>query len=99
MQSALSNSVSLKQELNLINMLANKQSEEIEALKKRGKGLTRSRIASISIVGGGLLLGTVGYFLKQDESTKDIGNILFYSGLSCVSSGALTFSISFTIPF
>ena len=99
MQSALSNSVIVKQELDLISVLANKQSEEIEALKKRGKGLTRSRITSISIVGGGLLLGTVGYFLKQHESTKDIGNLLFYSGLSCVGSGTLTFSISFTIPF
>ena len=54
-------------------MLANKQSEEINALKKRGKGLTRSRIASISISGGGLILGTVGYFLRQDDSTKSVG--------------------------
>ena len=98
-QNALSDSVSLKQELDLAKVLADKQAEEINALKKRGKGLTRSRIASISIAGGGLLLGTIGYFLKQDESTKDIGNLLFYSGLSCVGSGALTFSISFTIPF
>ena len=99
MKNALSDSVSLKQELNLVKVLADNQAEEINALKKRGKGLTRSRITSISIVGGGLLLGTVGYFLKKDESTKDIGNILFYSGLSCVGSGTFTFSISFTIPF
>lgn len=99
MQSVLSDSVSLKQKLNLINALANKQSEEIEALKKRGKGLTRSRIASISISGGGLILGTVGYFLRQDDSTKSVGDLLFYSGITCVSSGLITFGVSFTIPF
>ena len=99
MQNALSNSVTLKQELDLINMLANKQAEEINALKKRGKGLTRSRIASISISGGGLILGTVGYFLRQDDLTKEIGNLLFYSGVACVSSGIITFGVSFTIPF
>lgn len=99
MQNALSNSVILKQELDLVNVLANKQAEEINALKKRGKGLTRSRIASISISGGGLILGTVGYFLRQDDSTKTVGDLLFYSGITCVSSGLITFGVSFTIPF
>ena len=99
MQNALSNSVILKQELDLINVLANKQSEEINALKKRGKGLTRSRIASISISGGGLILGTVGYFLRRDDSTKSVGDLLFYSGIACGSSGLITFGASFTIPF
>lgn len=98
-QNALSDSIYLKQELDVVNILANKQSEEIIALRLKEKGLKRTRIASISIAGGGLLLGTIGYFLKQDEANKDIGNLLFYSGLSCVGSGALTFSISFTIPF
>lgn len=98
-QNALSDSIYLKQELDVVNILANKQSEEIIVLRLKEKGLKRTRIASISIAGGGLLLGTIGYFLKQDEANKDIGNLLFYSGLSCVGSGALTFSISFTIPF
>lgn len=99
MQNALANSEILKQELDLVNILANKQAEEINALKKRGKGLTRSRIASISISGGGLILGTVGYFLRQDGSTKAVGDLLFYSGITCVSSGLITFGVSFTIPF
>lgn len=99
MQNALANSEILKQELDLVNILANKQAEEINALKKRGKGLTRSRIASISISGGGLILGTVGYFLRQDDSTKAVGDLLFYSGIACVSSGLITFGVSFTIPF
>lgn len=83
----------------MVNILANKQAEEINALKKRGKGLTRSRIASISISGGGLILSTVGYFLRQDDSTKSVGDLLFYSGITCISSGLITFGVSFTIPF
>jgi hypothetical protein len=98
-KNALSDSVSLKQELDLVKILADKQAEEINALKKRGKGFTRSRIASISISGGGLILGTIGYFLKQDDTTKDIGNLLFYSGIACTGSGLVTFGVSFTIPF
>lgn len=87
----------VKQCLELAETLAKQQNEEIAYLQKRGRALKRTRITCISICGGGLLVGTLGYILKQDENTKDIGNVLFYSGLGLTASSGVT--LVFTIPF
>lgn len=89
----------LRSNLNTLELLAKKQAEEIEALNKRYKGLKRVRIGSICISGTGLILGTTGYFLSKVDNTKDIGKMLLYSGATAFGCGALTFGLSFSIPF
>ena len=87
----------VKQQLETVEILSKKQAEEISYLTKRNEVLKRTRIFNISISGLGLILGTTGYFLKRDPELKDIGNIMFYTGIGLTSSGVISFVI--TIPF
>jgi FtsH-binding integral membrane protein len=77
-------------------MLSKKQAEEISYLTKRNEVLKRTRIFNISISGVGLILGTAGYFFRQDEDLKYIGNFMFYTGIGLGS--AVVVSFIFTIP-
>lgn len=86
----------VKQQLNTVEMLSKKQAEEISYLTKRNEVLKRTRIFNISISGVGLILGTAGYFFRQDEDLKDIGNFMFYTGIGLGSAGVVSFI--FTIP-
>ena len=54
-------------------------------------------VAEVILELSGLFIGTLGYILKQDDNTKDIGNVLFYTGLGLTTAGAV--SLVFTIPF
>lgn len=94
---AISDVETIKTQLEVCRVLAEKQADEIALLNKRKVALKRTRIADISICGGGLFIGTLGYILKQDDNTKDIGNVLFYTGLGLTTAGAV--SLVFTIPF
>jgi len=87
----------VKQQLETVEILSKKQAEEISYLTKRNEVLKRTRIFNISISGLGLILGTTGYFLKRDSELKDIGNIMFYTGIGLSTSGIISFVI--TIPF
>jgi hypothetical protein len=87
----------IKTQLELCRDLAEKQAEEIAALTRSKKALQRVRIYSICVAGTGLVLGTVGFFLKNNAETEIVGNSLFYSGISLTGSGAV--GIIFTIHF
>ena len=89
----------MKIQLETALILANKQAEEIEALKKKINGLKRARITSACIFGGGLLVTGIGTILKQNDNTKDIGNILAITGGTAMGSGLIIFGFSITIPF
>lgn len=95
MKLALSNSENLHLQINTLELLATNQAEEIAMLQRQYKRLKNTRTTSICISGAGLILGVTGYILKQDETTKNIGNILFSSGIVATGSGLLTLSISF----
>lgn len=94
---AISDVETVKTQLEVCRVLAEKQADEIALLNKRKVALKRTRIADLSICGGGLFIGALGYILKQDENTKNIGNVLFYTGLGMTTAGAA--SLVFTIPF
>lgn len=96
MKLALSNSENLRLQIDTLELLATNQAEEIATLQHQYKRLKNTRITSICISGIGLMLGVTGYILKQDESTKNVGNILFSSGIVATGSGLFTLSISFT---
>lgn len=89
----------VKIQLETALILANKQAEEIEALKKKINGLKRARITSACIFGGGLLVTGIGTILKQNDNTKDIGNVLAITGATAMGSGLIIFGFSITIPF
>lgn len=95
MKLALSNSENLHLRIDTLELLATNQAEEIAILQHQYKRLKNTRITSICISGAGLMFGVTGYILKQDEVTKNIGNILFSSGIVAIGSGLLTLSISF----
>lgn len=89
----------LKIQLDLCQSLANKQAEEINYLNKQKNGLKRARIATAIVVGSGISLGIIGGILKQEEASKQVGDILFYSGIGLTIGGTIPFVISITIPF
>ena len=89
----------LKFQLDLCQSLANKQAEEINYLNKQKNGLKRARIATAIVVGSGISLGIIGGILKQEEASKKVGDILFYSGIGLTIGGSIPFVISITIPF
>ena len=91
---ALDNCENLKKELDLCNILAKKQTE---ALIKKEKTIKRVRISNLCIGSTGLILGSVGYILKINENTEDIGNIFFFTGCGLVTSGVITISLSITL--
>lgn len=99
MQQALNNANNVKTQLDSCLILSKKQAEEIEALKKKTKGLKRARIASLCITATGLIVGGIGVLLKQDEATRNIGNSLVICGATAIGAGVTTFAISITIPF
>lgn len=99
LNTALSDIEFLQNHLVSVEKLARDQAEEISALNKRYGGLKRVRIGSICIGGTGLLVGVSGYFLKNIEETKELGNILFISGATALGCGTMGFVLSFTIPF
>ena len=96
LKSAMESVEFVKQQLDTVEMLSKKQAEEISYLTKRNEVLKRTRIFNISISGDGLILGTAGYFFRQDENLKDIGNFMFYTGIGLGS--AVVVSFIFTIP-
>ena len=96
LKSAMESVEFVKQQLDTVEMLSKKQAEEISYLTKRNEVLKRTRIFNISISGVGLILGTAGYFFRQDEDLKDIGNFMFYTGIGLGSAGVVSFI--FTIP-
>ena len=99
MQQALNDANNVKTQLDSCLILSKKQAEEIEALKKKTKGLKRARIASLCITATGLIVGGIGVLLKQDDATRNIGNSLVICGATAIGAGATTFAISITIPF
>lgn len=99
MRQALNNANNVKTQLDSCLILSKKQAEEIEALKKKTKGLKRARIASLCITATGFIVGGIGVLLKQDEATQNIGNCLAICGATAICAGGTTFAISITIPF
>ena len=97
LQSAIESTEFVKQQLATVELLSKQQAEEIAYLSKRNEVLKRTRIFDISISGVGLILGTAGYFFRQDDDLKDIGNAMFYTGIGLCSAGVVSFV--FTIPF
>ena len=95
MKLALSNSENLHLQINTLELLATNQAEEIAILQHQYKRLKNTRMTSICIFGAGLMFGVTGYILRQDGVTKNIGNVLFSSGIVAAGSGLLTLSISF----
>lgn len=94
---AISDVETIKNQLEFCKLLAEKQAEEIALLNKRKAALKRTRIFDISACGTGLFLGVLGYVLKQDEATKNLGTAFFYTGIGITSAAGI--SIAFTIPF
>ena len=89
----------LQSHLSSVEKLVRNQAEEISALNKRYNGLKRIRIGSICISGTGLIVGISGYFLKNIKETENIGNALFFGGITAFACGTIGFGLSFTIPF
>lgn len=89
----------LKIQLDLCQSLATKQAEEINYLNKQKNGLKRARIACGIIVGSGISLGIIGGILRQENASKPVGDVLFYSGIGLTAGGAIPFVVSITIPF
>lgn len=84
----------LKLNLNIIQSLANKQAEEIAALKKVQK---RIKIASYVELGVGVPCMVLGFLPIWTDEQKNIQNLLLGIGLTGTAAGVVTFS--FTIPF
>lgn len=93
---ALSDGELLKAQLENIELLAKKQAEEIEILKKRYSGLKRARITSLCFAGGGLICTAISFIPGIDNNVR---TALFWGGAGLVSTGLVTFSISISIPF
>lgn len=84
----------LKLNLNIIQSLANKQAEEIAALKKVQK---RIKIASYVELGVGVPCMVLSFLPIWTDEQKNIQNLLLGIGLTGTAAGVVTFS--FTIPF
>lgn len=84
----------LKLNLNIIQSLADKQAEEITALKKVQK---RIKVASYVEFGVGVPCLVLGFLPIWTDEQKNIQNLLLGIGFTGTVAGVVTFS--FTIPF
>lgn len=97
MKLAYSDSEALRLQLSTMEILAEKQAEELIMLRGYYKRLKNTRITSICVSGAGLVVGLTGYFLQKDEATKNIGSFMLGTGATALGCGLLTFT--FTIVF
>ena len=89
----------LRTHLTSMEILARKQAEEIAALNKRYKSLSRVRIGSLCIAGTGFIIGTTGYFIHKKDRSEELGKMLMYTGATALGCSVVTFGLSFSIPF
>lgn len=97
MKLAYSDSEALRLQLSTMEILAEKQAEELIMLRGYHRRLKNTRTTAICISGVGLVVGLTGYFLQKDESTKNIGSFMLGTGATALGCGILTFT--FTIVF
>ena len=86
----------VKTQLDICRTLAEKQSEEINALTKKSNALKRVRIVGIASAGTGLVMGVTGLVLREFDESENIGRFLLASGTTLLVSGGVT--IVFSIP-
>lgn len=96
---ALSDVNFLQTHLASMEILARKQAEEIAAMNNRYKGLKRVRIESLCVGGAGLFISVTGYFVHKNDSSEGLGKMLMYTGATALGCSAVTFGLSFSIPF
>lgn len=97
LKKAIQNTDTIRTQLSVCKVLAEKQLEELEALKKKTKGLKRARIGCICFSAAGIFTTVMGSIVHK--TNPDIGNILLSTGITATACGAGVFALSFSIPF